>query len=448
METQIFTPDEDKKPSFLRRISKTLKIITIAFLVLLSLIPMSMIRGLIDERFDLERGAIREVSEKWSGKQTIVGPYLNYNYVTLHTTVNNGNEITKAVTNNITLLPDELDIDAKLTTEVRKRGIYEVNVYNSVLTMKGTFNPAELKKQGIRMEDLRFNKVTLCLGISDMRGIGEQIKVTLGDSIYDFDPGLNGKSLASSGVNKVVNLTDYKDTVISFKIEVKLKGSQAMFFAPLGKTTKVAMQADWGTPSFDGKYLPEKRDIMDNSFTANWQVLNLNRSFSQVFMDYSARPEIEESLFGVNLKVPVEQYQQSMRTAKYAILIILLTFTVIFFVEILDKKRIHTLQYLLIGLALCLFYSLLLSLSEQMAFGLAYIIASVLTIGLIGLYIRGIMKSWRPAIIMVGLLTTLYTYIYILIQLETLALLAGSLGLFIILAIIMYFSKKIDWFGE
>ncbi len=146
--------------------------------------------------------------------------------------------------------------------------------------------------------------------------------------------------------------------------------------------------------------------------------------------------------------MPVEQYQQSMRSAKYAILIILLTFAVIFFVEIMDKKRIHVLQYLLIGLGLCLFYSLLLSMSEQMNFTLAYVISSVLTIGLISLYMRGIMKKKKPALIMGGLLLALYSYIYILIQLETLALLAGSLGLFVILAVLMYFSKKIDWFNE
>jgi Inner membrane protein involved in colicin E2 resistance len=448
METQIITTEEEKKTNFFRRISKTLKIIIIALLVLLSFIPMSMIRGLISERFKLESSAIKEVSEKWSGKQTVTGPYLTLDYTKLRTTTANGVEVAKKVTDYITLLPNELEINTQLETQERKRGIYQVNVYNSVITMKGTFNYAELKKQGVAIEHLQFNKATLCLGISDMKGIGEQIRFTLGDNTYDFDSGLNGKMLASTGVSKVINLPEYGEKVIPFKIELKLKGSQSMFFAPLGKTTKVAMQADWGTPSFDGKYLPEKSDITTSSFTANWQVLNLNRSFSQVFNGNSARDDIKQSLFGVNLKVPVEQYQQSMRTAKYAILIILLTFTVIFFVEIMDKKRIHTLQYLLVGLALCLFYCLLLSLSEQMMFGIAYLIASVLTIGLIGLYIRGIMKSWRSAAVMVGLLSILYAYIYILIQLETLALLAGSLGLFIILATIMYFSKKIDWFSE
>lgn len=178
--------------------------------------------------------------------------------------------------------------------------------------------------------------------------------------------------------------------------------------------------------------------------------MNLNRNYPQVFINYqnASIKDIQNSNFGVNLKMPVEQYQQSMRSTKYAILIILLTFTVIFFTEIMEKTRIHALQYLLVGLALCLFYSLLLSMSEHIGFSMAYLVASVLTIVLVGGYMLGIIKRKKPAFIMAGLLSVLYIYVFILIQLETFALLAGSLGLFVILAMVMYFSKKIDWFNE
>lgn len=196
--------------------------------------------------------------------------------------------------------------------------------------------------------------------------------------------------------------------------------------------------------------MPEKREITEKDFSAQWQVLNLNRNYPQVLVNYqnASIKDIQNSNFGVNLKMPVEQYQQSMRSTKYAILIILLTFTVIFFTEIMEKTRIHALQYLLVGLALCLFYSLLLSMSEHIGFNMAYLVASVLTITLVGGYMLGIIKRKKPAFIMVGLLSVLYIYVFILIQLETFALLAGSLGLFVILAMVMYFSKKIDWFNE
>ncbi|NDV84573.1 cell envelope integrity protein CreD [Bacteroides sp. 51] len=437
----------EKKPGFFQRNAKTLKAVTIGFLVLLLLIPMNMIEDLIRERDYTENEAVGEVSQKWSGRQTIIGPYLNFDYIITHESMVDGKKNISTETKNLTLLPDELTIDGNLFTEIRRRGIYEVNVYQSALTLKGTFSPEELNKRGIDMEKICFENVTLCLGVADMRGISEQIQIKLGDSIYDFESGMNGKEIGYSGVSKIIDVPELKEQTIPYEINLKLKGSQSMFFIPVGKTTKINLQADWGTPSFDGSYLPESHDVTEEGFTAKWQVLNLNRSYPQTAMNFSNASDIKESRFGVNLRMPVEQYQQSMRTAKYAVLIILLTFVVIFFVETIDKKRIHVLQYLLIGLGLCLFYSLLLSMSEQMSFTLAYIIAAALTVGLIGLYMRGIMKKTKPALIMSGLLLALYTYIYVLIQLETLALLAGSLGLFVILAILMYFSKKIDWFS-
>lgn len=438
----------EKTRSFFQRNAKTIKVVTIGFLVLLLLIPMNMIERLIWERNLTKNDAVDEVSQKWSSNQVLLGPYLNFDYIIEHETTVDGKKTVSLETKNLTLLPDELIIDTDLATEIRSRGIYDVNVYQSVLTMKGSFSPDELKKRGLDVEKIRFENVTLCLGISDMRGISEQIQVTFGDSVCTFESGMNGKDLGSPGVSTVIDIPQLKEEVMPYEIKLRLKGSQSMFFAPIGKTTRVTMKADWGTPSFDGKFLPESHQIENDGFTAQWQVLNLNRTYPQAFLNFSNRNDIDNSTFGVNLKMPVEQYQQSMRTAKYAILIIVLTFAVIFFVEIMDKKRIHAFQYLLIGLALCLFYSLLLSLSEQMSYSIAYLIAAGLTVVLIGSYLGAIMKRKKPALIMGGLLLALYTYIYVLIQLETLALLAGSLGLFVILAMIMYFSKKIDWFNE
>lgn len=437
-----------EKSGFFQRIAKTLKVITIGFLVLFLLIPMTMIEEIIRQRDYTGQNAISEVSQKWSGTQTIIGPYLSLNYASAHVTNAEGKNNLIGEEKTLTLFPDELTITGDLTTELRRRGIYEVNVYQSVLNLKGAFSAEELKKKGIDMSRIRFNDATICLGIKDLRGINEQITIVLGDSTYSLEPGLDNENLTSSGVSCLIDMSDLQSKVIPYEINIKLKGSQSIYFIPIGKTTQVSLHSNWGTPSFDGNYLPKSHEITANEFTAHWQVLNLNRAYPQVALDFKNRNEIENSAFGVNLRVAVEQYQQATRAAKYAILIILLTFVVIFFVEILDKKRIHILQYLFIGLALCLFYTLLVSISEQTNFTLAYIIASILTIGLISLYIRGILKKKRPALIMGALLLGLYTYIYILIRLETLALLAGSLGLFIILALLMYFSKKIDWFNE
>ena len=429
------------------RFSKSIKAVVIAFLILLLLIPMFMIEDMISERGRTQTDAIAEVGQKWSLAQTITGPYINLKYPI--TQEDNG---TKKVTmGNVTLLPDELSIDGQLSTEILRRGIYKVNVYQSELVIKGFFSSEELRKSNVDMDVLQYQRAAICLNLTDMRGLSEQVSITLNDSVYMFEPGMDGRGIESMGVHAIVDLSALKDDrKLPYEMKIKLKGSQSIYFTPLGKTTRVALKANWNTPSFDGNYLPEKREITEKDFSAQWQVLNLNRNYPQVFINYqnASIKDIQNSNFGVNLKMPVEQYQQSMRSTKYAILIILLTFTVIFFTEIMEKTRIHALQYLLVGLALCLFYSLLLSMSEHIGFSMAYLVASVLTIMLVGGYMLGIIKRKKPAFIMAGLLSVLYIYVFILIQLETFALLAGSLGLFVILAMVMYFSKKIDWFNE
>ena len=431
----------------LHRFSKTIKVVIIGGLILLLMIPMFMIENLISERGRTQEEAINEVSEKWSLAQTVTGPYLNIQYPVV--TENNGEK--KVSIKDLILFPDELLINGQLKTEILKRSLYEVNVYQSELTLKGSFSSEELIKSRIDMGQLQFDRAAICLNLTDMRGISEQISITFGDSVYVFEPGMDNRGIDNTGVHAIADLSELKNNKkLPYEVKIKLKGSQSINFIPLGKTTRVDLKANWNTPSFTGSYLPNNRDITEKEFSAQWQVLNLNRNYSQVMIDYTNFniKNIDNSSFGVNFKIPVEQYQQSMRSAKYAILIILLTFSVIFFTEIMNKTRIHALQYLLVGLALCLFYSLLLSFSEHIGFNPAYLLSATLTIILVGGYMFGITKRKKPSLIMSGLLGVLYLYIFVLIQLETFALLTGSLGLFIILAMVMYFSKKIDWFNE
>ena len=349
-------------------------------------------------------------------------------------------------------MPDELNIDGVLKTEKLKRGIYEVNVYQSEITSKGSFSTEELVKNRIEIDKLQLQKAEICFNITDLRGISEQINIVIGDSTYMFESGLDKNGLSNEGgVHTFADLTSLtQNKNIPYEIKIKLKGSQSLYFLPIGRTTKVDLKANWGTPSFVGNFLPTNRNITNNDFTAQWQVLNLNRNFPQVLVGYSesVSSEIAGSSFGVNFKTPVEQYQQTMRTAKYAILIILLTFVVTFFTEIINKTHINAFQYLLVGLALCLFYCLLLSFAEHIGFNAAYLLAASMTVLLVSGYMFGIIKKKKPALIIGGLLIMLYLYIFVLIQLETYALLAGSLGLFIILALVMYFSKKIDWSND
>jgi len=230
----------------------------------------------------------------------------------------------------------------------------------------------------------------------------------------------------------------------SFIFNVKLKGSQYINFVPVGKVTYVELTSDWPTPSFDGTFLPTTREVSEDGFTATWNVLHLNRNYPQAWI--GAQHRVNESAFGVNLLLPVDSYQKTNRSIKYAILFIGLTFLVFFFIEIINQKRVHPIQYILVGLALSLFYTLLLSISEHTTFNVAYGISTALTIGLIAAYTKTILKSNALTGLMAGILIVLYLFIFILIQLQDYALLMGSVGLFVILGLVMYFSRKIDWY--
>ena len=433
----------------------TLKILLIGVLIVILIIPMFMIQNLISERENTAKEATTEVQQKWSGPQTIIGPVL-----TLSDTYQD--EKGKNKTGYINYLPDQLDITGDIETQELKRGLYEIIVYNSSLELKGKFISKDLLETNLS-RDIKWNEnATLNLGVSDLRGICEQVALTWNGQKYNMEPGVNPNSIVYTGTSIHLNVSDLltPDKTIDFSVKLTTKGSASILFAPVGKTTNVALNSNCPTPSFSGAFLPSEREVTPNGFTSKWKVLEINRNFSQVLRSYQPdlsnytpsnpiRPGelsiVSSSIFGVDLLFPVDHYQKSTRSAKYAFLIIVLTFVVCFFVEIVQKKNIYPLQYLLVGLALCLFYTLLVSTSEHISFTWAYLLSALATTTLISLYMVGILKIKKTAFTIGGLLVCLYTYIFFLIQLETYALLAGSIGLFVILAIVMYFSQKINW---
>lgn len=434
METNFenqFTPKEENK-SFSGLNPIATKVILIGVLILLLLIPMSMIQGLIEERKTTAENATLEVQLKFSTEQTIYSPIITLPFC--NDTVKKTNDIAH-------ILPKTLKISGNIKTEELKRGIYEVVVYNGPIEIEGTFSiPEEIND----FENVDFKKAQIKMGISDLHGIKEQAIINLGDSTYKLKSGVQNCHLFNSGISSPIELT--ADThEIKFKTTLKLKGSSNLSFVPLGETTEVKLTSNCTTPSFMGSYLPEERKVTDNGFEASWKILDLNRNYPQLMINDINNENVKSSSFGVNVLTPIQHYQKCTRSVKYAILIIVLTFVVNFFVEMLLKKKIHPLQYLLIGLALCLFYALLISLSEHIGFTPAYGTAAAMTTVLLTLYIGGILKVWKMAAIIGILLFALYFYIFILIQMETYALLAGSIGSFVILAVIMFVSQKINW---
>lgn len=423
--------------------SITFKALIIGFLTLILLIPGLMIQDLIQERQQRSVETIEKINAKWSLAQTVCGPILAVPYTTTYVDANNQKILQEHILN---ITPENLHIDTRLFPEERYYGIYKTILYKSEIDITGNFDKIIVQKTDNSV--IHWDRAFLTIGVSDLRGITDNINFTLNGKQYAAEAAGNydrlmGKILVI-GLEKADSLLSGEP--LNFSCSLKLNGSSNINFIPVGKTSKVHVAGTWKSPGFIGNFSPE-HTITETGFDADWSILRFNRSIPETWIDNQVETFADAS-FGVNLIDPVNHYQQNMRSAKYAIMFIALTFVVFFFVEILTKKRIHPIQYLLVGLALILFYSLLLSISEQINFGIAYLIASIATIGLITVYTHSIFKNSMQTGALAAMLCTLYIFLYVILQLEDVALLIGSIGLFIILGAIMFFSRKINWYKE
>ena len=431
------------------RKSISVRIITITVLILLLLIPVTMIQSLIRERQYRQQEAFEEVSSSWAHQQTITGPVLTIPYKSVkkvQNANNNGYQLVEIVSY-AHFFPKELTIHGNVDPKERYRGIYKVIVYNAQLQISGEFDVPDFKELDIPLSDVLWERAYVSIGISDVRGIQDNISMQWNSDTLLFDPGLENTDIFEHGVssNLVLPHAHMQGSAWKYSVAINCNGSSRLSFVPLGKTTEVFMNAKWGSPKFDGSFLPDERVITNDSVYAHWKVLHLNRPYPQQVT--ASMYSIEESQFGITLKVPVDEYQKSMRSAKYAALFITLTFLIFFFIQILRKVQIHPIQYIIVGLALCVFYTLLIALSEHIPFAWSYLIASCGVIGLIGMYAYFMFANLRITKLFVLLLTLLYGFIFTIIQLEDYALLMGSVGLFVVLAVVMVLSRKIDWYN-
>ncbi len=442
--------------------SITIKLMSIGFLVLILLIPSSWIESLIVERQSRAESVIQEISAKWSGEQSIVGPILVIPF-TQREKIDKGKDgiEIREWTQKAFFLPEKLDITGKVDPQILHRGIFESAVYESELNLTANFNSPDFKKLNIAEADVLWKESYLILGLNDLRGISKNPVMKMGNqellgepssqigitSQYNKGGDSNNANVNSSenGIIAPLLWQSQKDFSGAASIKLNMKGSTLLYFVPAGKTTHVSLEGPWANPSFDGSFLPSLRDVNEAGFTAQWDVLHYNRPFSQQWV---GNRKIFGSEFGVKLLIPVDQYQKSMRTSKYGVLIILLTFISLFMVEIMRKVRIHPFQYILIGAALIIYYSLLLSFSEHVGYNMAYFIATGATVTLICLYSSTFLGERKLVFIFSSLLVFFYGFIFVIIQLQDYSLLLGSLGLFFIIGLLMYFSKRIRWYEE
>jgi len=425
------------------RQSVTVKMLIVGFLILILLIPASMVKSLIRERQYRSHEAAAEIAEKWGRAQTLIGPVLSIPYRKYYTQKDGTRRFTTEVAH---FLPKSLNVDGELNPEIRYRGIYKAVLYNAVMQLNGSFQRPDFAALDINDNDVQWDRAVFALGISDMTGIKEAITPEIGRARVSMNPGVENQDVLSSGVSVRLPRGISRQANIPFSLKLNINGSSRIEFAPVGEVTTVKLKSNWKSPSFDGSFLPVERKINKDGFSANWKVLHLNRNYPQAWI--GKRKNIDDSAFGVKLFVAADVYQQATRTAKYAVLFIVLTFTTFFFSEIIDRRRLHPIQYLLIGFAVVIFYSLLIALSEHIRFGLAYLVGSVSVVGLITAYARTTLKNNRLTLLIGGILTILYGYLYMILQMEDYALLMGSVGLFVTLAIIMYTTRRIDWYGN
>lgn len=436
-----------------------LKILFIALISLGLLIPDLIIMSLIGDRERTQNTTVSEISSSWSGEQLISGPIVTIPYDSISPDDTGGK---------VRLLPESLDFNAEVKSQTLHRGIYESVVYNADVKLSGDISLAPLESLGIPMSAYRFKDATVTVGIGDLKGVEDISSLDLSGKQLEMEGGRNLQVYSFSHIDEMEWSDDYvyavdmtsgsgagsgcmeaqvgiisADTMkYPYSLTMKLRGSRALGVTPIGRHNDITIAGDCKSPSFKGMFLPSEREVADGSFKAEWTLNSINRDYPQAFIGDRAS-SITLSAAVVDMLVPVDRYQKTDRAVKYAIIVVLLTFIAVLFAEIVMHHPIHVFQYLLIGLALILFYSLLLSLSEHISFGCSYLVAAVMTIGLIFLYMKGVLHSLKVATAIAGLLVVIYAFIYMLLCLETFALLTGSIGLFIALAVIMYATLKL-----
>jgi len=447
-----------------------LKILFMALITLGLMIPDLIIYNLSSDREDNQEETVSSISKSWSGPQLVSGPIISIPY-----RYKRNNELVSGI---IRILPASLDAKADIDARTLTRSIYEATVYSGSVILEGNIALDELETLGISRQALQFENARVTLGIGDLKGLESVSALEFGNEVLTLN-GTNDSDIYTNAsqydqvfvssdsddftspqtrrnswrynndsrngcLQAKVNLAAITDTaaVIPFKVSLQLKGSQSIAFAPVGRENVITVTGKCKSPSFGGMFLPSDRTVKNDNFEAVWRLNSNNRDYPQAF-NSNMSSEIAESAVVVNMLVPVDRYQKVDRTLKYAFLVIMLTFVTILFCEIVARTPMYMFQYLLIGLALILFYSLLLSLVEHISFGLSYFIAALLTIGMVTIYVRGVLKHSRMALLTGCILALMYAFIYVLMCLETYALLTGSIGLFIALAAVMYVSLKI-----
>jgi inner membrane protein len=422
----------------------TLKAVLVAGLTLVLLIPLYMVWDAVEERHNRYREAVSEIGRAWGLPQRIAGPTLSLPYTTSD---RDKDGTVRTYRHHLRVLAETQTIAAAATPEVRYRGLFEAVVYVVDVDIHGEFVIPDLAEH-IPGGTFEAAGMAALLGISDPRSIVVESGLLFGDRTVPLEPGadpvLDGVLLARAGMPAGFKPGDR----FPYRIKLRLNGSERISLLPLGRDTKVTVSAPWGSPSFFGAYLPVERNIGERNFDAAWRISYLGRSFGQVWnnpeVDSNLRQRVAKAEFGVNFLQTVTPYRETERAIKYGILFIALTFVMYLMFEMISGKPIHLLQYGAVGLALCVFYLLLLSLSEQLGFFWAYVISATAVVGQTAAYTLGTTRRPQFALGFGAGLGGLYAFLYVLMQMESYSLLSGAIAMFLVLSALMWMTRNLN----
>ena len=421
------------------------KLLVTLFIAILLLIPVSAIKDLMREREYRRDDAKTQVINQWGGWQHIAGPVLAVPVEEEYEEHFADRKEVGILRHYLYILPDSLSMSGEIESQIREKGIFEIELYSGEFLIDGTFSKPDDPLWNLENGKILWEEARLILGLGDVKGLSQSVDLSWNGIKSDFQGGTSGTELFPAGISSSTPFHDSDRAV--FNLKVNLKGGGSINFFPMGGETTVAVDSDWISPGFSGSFIPTKRELDDNGFSAQWDIQSLARNYPQHWLDDEVTwNEIYQSNFGIDFLTPIDGYFKSHRAIKYSMLFMFLPFITLFLFEIFAAGKLHPFQYIMIGLTVCMFFLLLLTLSEHMNFNYAYITAGIASAALISFYTGAVFKSIAKGGIMAIINGLLYLYLYMALASEDYALLIGSLGLFVILTGIMVFTRRINWY--
>jgi inner membrane protein len=438
--------------------SPAFKFLLILFLIVLLVVPLLLVFALIWERESRAQSVRREVSQTWGPEQRILGPFLIVPYAVRSETVQGEKRIEQLQERRAVFTPEALEMSGSAAAKTLKRSIFEVPVYATKLKLSGRFASPRIAEVAADVVSIRWRDAAFVLGLSGVAGLKEAAALRIAGATTEvpFAPSIGIPSSQLSGIHAKLAGAGallpadpaQPPQPFAFTVDLAFNGSVSLSVAPVARETRVALSSDWPHPSFSGAFLPDQRQVGPQGFTASWRIPHLARSVPEAWSLAEAGLErLQPHAFGVTMIDPVDFYTLVNRAAKYGIMFVALAFMAVFCLELVSVRRVHAVQYLFTGLALVFFYVLLLSLAEHLGFTLAYLAASVATGAMLSLYVGLALSSAARGLIMLAVFAAIYVILFLILQLEDYALLAGAILGFVALTTVMFVTLRVDWSG-